>query len=85
MLLRLKENTFVKIFFWFTGSDVFFISWQQNLEPDMKYFIFTESTPFLGSLIFPPSQSGKMREPGSEVNLKSEIDGIVKLSFFYLN
>ena len=77
MLLRLKENTFVKIFFWFTGSDVFFISWQQNLEPDMKYFIFTESTP--------PSQSGKMREPGSEVNLKSEIDGIVKLSFFYLN
>jgi len=46
----------------------------------MKYFIFTESTPFLV-----PSQCGKMREPGGEVNLKSEIDGIVKLSLKSFN
>lgn len=72
-LLDLRERRF----FSFNDNRILII-------PETKYFIFTESTPFLGSLIFPHFQSGKMREPGSEVNLKSEIDGIVKLSFFLL-
>lgn len=45
----------------------------------MKYFIFTESTPFL----VPPVREDE--KTWGEVNLKSEIDGIVKLSLKSFN